>query len=32
MKKMAFFSNNGEITESLTFDEAQNYIKKNMET
>ncbi len=27
MKKW-LFSNNGEITESLTFDEAQNYIKK----
>lgn len=31
MKKW-LFSNNGEITEALTFDEAQNYIKKNAES
>ncbi|MCI2282974.1 hypothetical protein L3081_05655 [Colwellia sp. MSW7] len=31
MKKW-LFSNDGEITESLTFDEAQNYIKKHAES
>lgn len=31
MKKW-LFSNNGEITESLTFDEAQNYVNKHKDS